>query len=306
MEVGGGLRGIKTPAGSEERELEQGSVGVAGEPELATYQSALIPHRLDLVVVRAPLVAPVAGCPFAAFFVVSAGPAIAAEIKVLSSNGLRDVLHELVPQFERSTGHNVSLKVDSSTGVKRAIEGGAEFDVAVAGPDHIAALSKAGKIAGGTETKIARTGIGMAVRKGAAKPDISTTEAFKRALLQAQSIMHNKEGISGTYMAALFQRLGLADQLKDKIRLKLVSGPVAENIAQGDAEIGFQLVSEILPVKGAELVGPLPAELQTYVVLTAGIGASAKEAEAGRELIRFLKQPTSAEVMKAGGLEPLP
>jgi molybdate transport system substrate-binding protein len=249
---------------------------------------------------------PLAVALFAASFLVSAGPITAAEIKVLSSNGLRDVLHELVPQFERSTGHKVSLKVDSSTRVKRAIEGGAEFDVAVAGPDHIGALSKAGKIAEGTETKIARTGIGMAVRKGAPKPDISTTEAFKRALLQAQSIMHNKEGISGTYMAGLFQRLGLADQLKDKIKLKLVSGPVAEDIAQGDAEMGFQLISEILPVKGAEFVGPLPAELQTYVVLTAGIAANAKEAEPARELIRFLKQPTSAEVMKAGGLEPLP
>jgi molybdate transport system substrate-binding protein len=134
---------------------------------------------------------PLALALFAAWFVASSEPAVPAEIKVLSSNGLRDVLHELVPEFERASGHKVSLQVDSSAGVKRRIEGGAEFDVALAGPDHIAALAEAGKVVKESEAKIARTGIGMAVRRGAPKPNISTTEGLKRALLQARSIMHN-------------------------------------------------------------------------------------------------------------------
>lgn len=241
----------------------------------------------------------------AALFVLRAAPTTAAEIKVLSSNGLRDVLHELVPEFERASGHEILLEVDSSAGVKRKVEGGAEFDVALAGPDHIAALADAGKIARNSEIKVARTGIGMAVRKGAPKPDISTVEGLKRALLQAQSIMHNKEGISGTHMAAVFERLGVKEQLVPKIKLKLVSGPVAEHVANGEVEVGFQLISEIIPVKGAELVGPLPAEMQKHVEFTAGISASAKQDAAAREFIRFLKRPTSGEAMKHGGLDPI-
>ena len=235
----------------------------------------------------------------------SSAPAKAAEIKVLSSLGFREVLQDLAPEFERATGHKPLLKFDSSVGVKRAIDAGTEFDIAIAAPGEIEGLIRAGKIRKETEITLARVVIGVSIRAGAPKPDISSTEAFKQAMLQARSIMHNKEGASGRYVAALFERLGLTEQLKDKITVKQVAGPVAEDVARGEAEIGFQLISEILPVPGAELLGPLPPELQTYVVLKAGIGSTAKAEGPAGELIEFLALPASAEVMKARGMEPV-
>ncbi len=233
-------------------------------------------------------------------------PLEAAEITVLSSNGFREVLEDIVPKFEHATGHKVLLKFNSSVGVKRAIDAGTEFDIAIGAPQEIESLATAGKIKKETEVTLARVGIGVAIRAGAPKPDISSTESFKQAMLNARSIMHNKEGASGRYVTALFQRLGLAEQLKDRIVIKQVAGPVAENIAKGEAEVGFQLISEILPVAGAELLGPLPPELQTYILLTAGIGSMAKAEGPAGELLKFLALPGSAEVMKHKGLEPLP
>ena len=233
-------------------------------------------------------------------------PADAAEIRVLSSSSLREVLQDLAPKFERSTGHTLAITFDSSGGIKRAIDAGAAFDLAVAGPAQIEDLVRTGKVAKDTKVVIARTGIGVAIRAGAPKPDISSTEAFKRTLLNAKSIMFNKEGASGIYVASLLERLGLADQLRDKIKLKLVSGPIAEDVVRGEAEIGLQLISEILPVHGAELLGPLPPELQNYIALTAGISSTAKEASAAGEFIAFLAQPASVDIMSARGLEPIP
>jgi len=233
------------------------------------------------------------------------GTAIAAEIKILSSNGLKEVLQDLAPEFSRTTGHKLSMVFDSSAGAKRRIEGGEAFDVALVTPPMIADLVKQGKIVAGTSADIARTGLGVAIRAGAAKPDISTVDAFKRTLLDAKSVAYNKEGQSGIYMAGLMDRLGIAEQMKAKTKLRSVPGPVAEDIAKGEAELGFQLISEILSVRGAELLGPLPSELQTFVVLTSGIAAGTKEAAPARELIKFLAAPDAAQVMKAHGMESL-
>ena len=238
---------------------------------------------------------------FAAFL---ASPAWAAEIKVVSSTALAEVLRELAPAFERQTGHTLVLTFENSAGVKRVVESGAEVDLAIAAPTQIQELIGAGRLVRGSDTAIARSGIGVAIRVGAPKPDISTPDAFRRAMLEARSIIYSKEGASGRYVASLFERLGISDQIRDKVRLKPVAGPVAEDVAKGDAELGLQQISEILPVRGAELVGPLPAELQSYLVLTAGVGATAKEPGPAGEMMRFMAGPASAEVMRRHGLEP--
>jgi len=229
----------------------------------------------------------------------------AAEINILSSNSLKEVFQDLAPEFSRTTGHKLSMAFDSSTAVKRRIEGGEAFDVAIVTPPMIADLVKQGKIAAGTSADIARTGLGVAIRAGAAKPDIGTVDAFRRTLLDAKSVAYNKEGQSGLYMAGLMERLGIAEQMKVKTKLKSVSGPVAEDVAKGEAELGFQLISEILSVRGAEFLGPLPSELQTFVVLTSGIAATTKEAGPARELIKFLATPNAALAMKAHGMDSL-
>ena len=146
--------------------------------------------------------------------------------------------------------------------------------------------------------------MGVAVKKGAPKPDISTTEAFKRALLNAKSIAFVEQGASGIYLKALFERLGIADQLKPKLKPLPASNPAAHAVANGEAEIGMTQISEILPYAGAELVGPLPADIGLTTVFTAGVGTGAKDAAAGQALIKFLTAPAAAPVFKAKGLEP--
>ena len=149
--------------------------------------------------------------------------------------------------------------------LKRQIDGGEPFDVVVLTPPLVQDLVKGGKVAAGSTSDVAKTGIGVAIRAGAPKPDVSTVDAFKRALLNAKSIIYSKEGQSGTYMASLIDRLGLAEQLKSKIILETRGGQSIHEVAAGNAEIGFSLISEILPVAGAAVAGPLPADIQSYV-----------------------------------------
>ena len=183
----------------------------------------------------------------------------------------------------------------------RPVEGpdreGPAFDVAILGVEAIDDLIKRGKLAAGSRTDIARSGMGVAVRKGAAKPDLATTQAFKQALLNAQTIAYSDGGLTGIYLKGLLERLGIAEQLKSKIRF----GRGAEMVGEGKAEIGLTQVSEILPVAGAELAGPLPPEIQQYTVFPAAIGAAAAQAEAGQALLKFLKSPDAAKVLKAEG-----
>ena len=237
-----------------------------------------------------------------------AGAAVAlaaTEIRIVSSSGLKEVMLDLAPEFERTTGHKLVMEFDSSAGVKRKVEAGANFDIVFVTPPMIADLARQGKLAPGSGTEIARVGLGAAIRAGAPRPDIGTTEAFRQTLLNAKSIMHNKEGQSGIYMSALLERLGIAEQIRPRIILKTVAGPVAENIARGEAELGFQLISEIVTVKGAELLGPLPSALQTFVVFAAAFAAGMRDPAAANELLRFLATPTSAQVMKKYGMESL-
>jgi molybdate transport system substrate-binding protein len=232
-----------------------------------------------------------------------ASEAHAAEIRVLSSNALKTALDELGPRFEKATEHKLVFTFRAGAELKGDIEKGAGVDVAILSDGAVDDLIKQGKLAG-ARTDLVRSGAGMAVRKGAPKPDISTTEAFKRTLLAAKSIAYVEQGGTGIYLKGLLARLGIAEELKAKTKLLPSTNPAAFAVANGEAEIGMTQISEILPYAGAELVGPLPAEIQLYTVFSAGIGADAKAAEAGKALIRFLTSADAAPVLRAKGMEP--
>jgi len=228
----------------------------------------------------------------------------AAEIKVMSSNALKPVLEELVPQFEKSSEHKVALTLGTAAELKVAIEKGAPFDVAIGTAAGIDDLAKQGKVDADTKAALARSGVGVAVKKGAPKPDISTTEGFKKALLDAKSIAFVEQGNSGIYLKTLFVRLGIADQIKDKLKPLPASNPAAHAVANGEAEIGMTQISEILPYPGADLVGPLPADIQLTTVFSAGVAADSKDAAAAKAFLAFLNSSAANAVKKAKGLDP--
>jgi molybdate transport system substrate-binding protein len=227
----------------------------------------------------------------------------AAEIRVLCSNGLKAVMEDLAPQFERATGHKIVVKFGLAAGFKQQIEAGEAFDLAVLTPPLIDDLVKQGKLAAGSRAVIARTGLAIMIRAGARKPDVSTTEAFKRALVGAKSIAFAKEGASGVAFAALIPRLGIADALKAKLKPTSTGEEVNELVVRGDAEFGVLPLSEILGVRGADLGGMFPADVQTYITMGAAVSSSAKQGAAARELIKFLTAPTSLPAIKAKGME---
>jgi molybdate transport system substrate-binding protein len=234
----------------------------------------------------------------------SFGPAEAAEVKLIGSNALKTALEELAPAFEKATGHKIAVVWGAAVPLKARIEMGAAFDLTVLPTPAIEDLVSQGKLAAGTQATLAHSGIGVAVRKGAPKPDIGTTEAFKRALLNAKSIAYVEQGGTGIYLKALLPRLGLADALKDRTKLLPPENPAAHAIANGEAELGMTQVSEILPYAGAELVGPFPAEIQLTTTFAVGIAAGTKEADVAKALVRFLTAPGAGAVFKAKGLDP--
>src|SRR5262245_2893968 len=227
----------------------------------------------------------------------------AAEIKVLSSNALKTTLEELGPRFEKTTEHKVVFTFAAAAELKKEIEKGAAVDVAILTAPGVDDLIKQGKLAG-SRTDVARSAAGLAVRKGAPKPDISTTEAFKRTLLNAKSICYVEQGGTGIYLKSLLERLGIAEELKAKTKLLPSTNPAAKAVANGEAEIGMTQISEILPYAGAELVGPLPAEIQLVTVFSLGVAPAPKDAGATAALIKFLTSPDAAPVFKAKGLDP--
>ena len=234
-----------------------------------------------------------------------AQPAGAAELKVLSIPGLKPALDQLVPQFERDTGNKVAIRYEIYAGQKNEIEAG-DFDVAIFGKAQIETMTKQNKAVAGSSADIARTSIGVAVRTGAPKPNIGNEEAFKSTLLAAKSITYTKESATGVYITRLLERLGLAEVIKDKLKLQPGGSMTTPAVAKGEAELGIVLVSDILGTPGVDLVGPLPEALQNYVMQTAALGATAKQPAAGAGLIKFLSSPAAAPVFKSKGLEPPP
>src|SRR4051794_13627407 len=229
----------------------------------------------------------------------------AAEVKVITTGAMKAVVLELVPQFEKETGHKAVVDNDTAGGVTRRGEGGEAFDLVVNTPGALNDLAAKGKVVGSTRAIVARVGIGVVVKEGAPTPDIGSVDAFKRALLAAKSVAYidpASGGSSGIYLAGLFDKLGIAAEIKPKAKLKQ-GGYVAELIASGEAELGLHQISEILPVKGVKLVGPLPAEIQNYTTYAAAVVTDAKQPEAARALIKLLSGPAADSVLKTRGME---
>ena len=198
-----------------------------------------------------------------------------ADIKVLSTHAVQDVLRELRPAFERASGARITIDYDPANALKRRIEEDAEFDVAIVTRPVIDVLAGQGKIRRETCIDIGQSGLGVAVRKGTVTPDITTVDTFKRALLAAKSVVRSKEGTSGLYFEAMLVRLGISEVMRSKIVLG-GSGRIAEFVARGEADLAVQQIPELLPVDGVDFAGPLPDELQLYTVFSAGVGAACK------------------------------
>jgi molybdate transport system substrate-binding protein len=222
-------------------------------------------------------------------------------IKILSGGAMRSLMLDVVSRFEQASGTKVDIRFALTSVLQKEIEDGAVFDIALLPRPELDAVVQAGKIAAGTQTDVTRSAVGLAVRAGAPKPDIGTVEAFKRTLQAAQSVGYS-DGPSGAYIANLFERLGIADEMKPKA--KLTSRLVAEIVAEGEAEVGMQQIVAILPVKGAELVGPLPSELQNIIVYAAGLAADSVQSGAARTFIAFMAMPEVVSLIRAKGMEP--
>jgi molybdate transport system substrate-binding protein len=226
----------------------------------------------------------------------------AADIKLLGGNALNAVMEELGPQFEKATGNKLVTTLGTSAQLKARIEGGEAFDVVLLTKAALDELATAGKVADAPRAAIARAGIGVAIRRGAAKPDLSTTDGFKQAMLNAKSIGFVDQTPTAAALKAIFAKLGIADEIKAKIKPLTIQAAVA--VTNGDVEIAMTQISEILPYPGVELAGPLPPDIQTYTTFSGGISAAAKNAQAAAALIKFLTSPDAKAVIKAKGMEP--
>jgi molybdate transport system substrate-binding protein len=224
----------------------------------------------------------------------------AAEIKVLSTQATEEAYRELVPQFEKATGHKVTTVFTDTLGAQKRLADGENYDMIIMSAPSIDAQIKSGKVAAGSRVDIAKSGVGVGVPKGAPKPDIGTTEALKKSLLAAKSIGYSR-GPSGVYMISLFEKLGLADQIKDRLKQTPTGVFVGTIIASREVEIGFQQVSELSNFPG---VGPLPADVQNTTVFSSGMIVDAKEAEAAKALVKFLTSPDAGSAFKKRGMEP--
>jgi molybdate transport system substrate-binding protein len=227
----------------------------------------------------------------------------AAEINVLSTQATEEAYRELIPQFEKATGHKVTTVFTGTLGAQKRLADGESYDMIIMSAPSIDAQTKAGKVIAGSRIDIAKSGVGVGVPKGAPKPDISTTEALKKTLLAAKSIGYSP-GPSGVYMVSLFEKLGLADQVKDKLKQTPTGVFVGTIIASREVELGFQQVSELSNFPGVDYVGPLPADVQNTTVFSAGMIVDAKEAEAAKALVKYLTSPEAGSAFKKRGMEP--
>ncbi|HSC96919.1 MAG TPA: substrate-binding domain-containing protein [Burkholderiales bacterium] len=225
------------------------------------------------------------------------------KIKVLASNSIRAVMAELVPQFERASGHSVSVSYDPAKVMLARVENGETADLIITGSGAIDTLVKQGKVLPASRRALARCRVGVAVRAGMPKPDVGTVESLKRALLAAKSVAYTQEGASGMHFSGVIERMAIAREVQAKA-VRQPGGLIGELVAAGKAEIAIQQIPELMAVPGIELVGPLPAEIQLVTVTSAGLFADTTQADAARRFIEFLVTPAAARVFKARGLEP--
>lgn len=243
---------------------------------------------------------------FSSFGATAGSMAGAAEIKVLAAVALHPAIDALIPEFEKSSGHKVTVGYGTAGAVADRVQKGEAADVVISSAPMIERLQVQGKVAAGDRAIIAKVGVGAFVRKGSAKPDIKSADAFKRAMLAARSIAYPDPaggGASGIYVASLLERLGIAGEMKPKTRLLPPTEALYGSVASGDVEIGFNQVSEILAQPTVELVGPLSSEIQNYTQFVPGIVVGGSQVEAGRSLVTFLYSPAAQSVLKAKGFE---
>jgi molybdate transport system substrate-binding protein len=224
-------------------------------------------------------------------------------LRFLVSNGMKAAIEELQPQCETAIGTPLALQFSSTFGLKKKINAGEAFDATIITSEAVAELTRQGKLASGASAYLGRSPLGIGIRKGAAKPDIGTPAAFKQALLNAKSITYPQDGATRGFIDNMFVKMGIDAQVKPKIILAPSSGASTENVATGKAEMVITLFSEIVPVHGIEVLGPLPGEYATYVNFTVAGSAGAQNPDAVKKLIAFLSAPKTAPLLKAKGLE---
>jgi molybdate transport system substrate-binding protein len=235
--------------------------------------------------------------------IMAAGIANAADIKVIGSPGTRAPYTLLVPGFERETGHKVVTSWGGVNAVAKRVADGEIADVVMLPAPQIDDLVKLGKLVAETRVNVATSGVGVAIRAGAQKPDVSSSDGIRKALLAARTIAYSA-GPSGVHMERLIAKWGLTEQLKGKIVPPIPDVPIGEMVARGDAEIGFQQVSELLPVKRIDYLGPLPADIQEVTVFSAAVHKAAGPTNAAQALLKYLTAPEAAPIIRKTGMEP--
>jgi molybdate transport system substrate-binding protein len=235
--------------------------------------------------------------------VLACGAVQAAELKVISTRATEELYRELIPHFEKATGHKVTTTFTGTVGVQERIAAGETYDVIIMVDSAIDDYIRSGRVVAGSRVDIARATIGVGIRGGLPKPDISTAEALRKALLDATSIGYST-GPSGDYVIGMFQRLGIADAIRSKLKQVPTTTLVASFVASGGAEIGFQQANEMSHHPGVDYLGPLPPELQETTWRSGGIMTGSREADAGKALLEFLSGPDAAPVIRKHGLDP--
>jgi molybdate transport system substrate-binding protein len=230
-------------------------------------------------------------------------PLQAAELKVIAGGSMTALLRELAPPFEKTTGHTLSIHFDSTPNIVARVNAGTPFDAVVVPVDVFKDAAAKARFAPGPTIDIARVGYGVAIRAGAPKPDISTPDALKKTLLAAQSIASVPASAAGAYVTKVFERLGIADEMKAKTKVQAGPPQIAPAVAKGEAELGVFLTN-VLIAPGVELAGAFPAELQQELVFTSAIAADTKESDAAKAFIDYLKSPAATATIKAGGMTP--
>jgi len=225
------------------------------------------------------------------------------ELRVFTTRSIATVLEKIGADFEHRTGRQLSITTDVAVRLVRRINEGEPFDFLVAAPAQVDELINAGKIIPETRTDLARSGIGVAVRAGAPKPDVSSVDAFKHALLTARSVAYLKEGQSGVYVAGVLERLGIADTIRSKVTLP-ETDIVSELVRRGEIELGIVVMTQILTTDGVALAGPLPSAIQSYITFTGGISSNSKSIDASKALMTVLKSPAAIRVMRSQGMVP--
>jgi len=230
--------------------------------------------------------------------------AMAADLRVLAPNAAKESVSEAISVFEKATGHKVVISWSGTEAITKRVADGEVVDVVVNAAQNIERQSKEGKLTGATRTDFARSGIGVAVPGSAAKVDVSTADALKAALLSARSVVVSS-GTSGRHMVEVFAKLGVGEQVKAKTKQPPSGAQIADFLASGEAELGFQQVSELLHAKGIHYLGPVPTDLQNYTIYSAAMHASAPNADAAKALLAALRSPEAQVVIRASGMEPI-